>query len=604
MNKIKKWILYTVAGIAIAGILLLSIRYISNNQYRAQLPPLTDIQNINPALEEQMTNAWKAADKNPSSRNLGRLGMVYHSSAIYDKAAVCYKLAIRKNNSKWIWLYYLGYLDKEMGDNPGVVENFKKVTRKKPDNSLAWYYLGEGYQSMGSYDKAAEVFDRISAGAAKKNLSSGSSRSDHYPLSVYATFQQASIYINSGKLEEAEKDLRQIIKEQPEFGQAYRLLGNIYSMQGNDTLSKKFLTRAGDLRIYTPPVDTLIDILAGISCSDIYLLKQVDDADKGGYPNFALELVRTGLLNMPDNKFVISKAIKLFLARGLDRMALPYMETHLKDFSDDQNELRMVADLCMKRGLYSQALRYYDQGLKLVPDNKDLQLARIMCLGNSDRKDEARSALTSLIKNNPGNVQLLTSSVYIMILSGEKDEALRYLTKLQQTAPHNGKVLQLSGMALELDGKEEKALEMYEASFKADPEDLSTSRYLGDLLIKLKIWERALSQYRKSLEYFPNDPYILERLGTLLVMCPETRLRNIEEGREYSERAFINKSSPPLTVISAGRCISESYAATGDNASACSYLSRTIDMARQEKVPNEMITDLEKDLQKYKQEVK
>jgi tetratricopeptide (TPR) repeat protein len=141
---------------------------------------------------------------------------------------------------------------------------------------------------------------------------------------------------------------------------------------------------------------------------------------------------------------------------------------------------------------------------------------------------------------------------------------------------------------------------MYESSFKGNPEDWSTARYLGDLLMKLKMWERCISHYRKTLEYFPNDPYMLERLGTLLVMCPDTLLRNIIEGREYSERAFINKSSSPMTVISAGRCLSESYAALGDNGNAYKYLNITISMARHENVPQDILENLEKDLQIYR----
>jgi tetratricopeptide (TPR) repeat protein len=600
MSKKIKSILYSGGGILVLGLLFLLAKSISDNKYRRQLTALPDMQNMSAPVREKISAAFITAKSNPTARNIGRLGMTFHSNSLYDKAAECYKLAIRKNRTKWVWNYFLGYLDREMGDNPGVIENFTEVVRKNPKDYLAWYYLGEGYQSIGTYDKAEIIYKKIMSDSKENASSLNSLHRDNFPLRTYAMFQIANIYLNTHKLDLAEKTLKEITENQKTFGQAYRLLGNVYSQNGDETLSKHYITRAGDLRIYTPPVDTLADNLSWMSCSDLYLLKQVDDADKGGYPNFALELVNTGMVNMPDNKFVISKALKLYLSRGMNNQALPYFDKHLQYFNDDINEVRTVADLCTKRGLYPQALKYYCQALKLLPDNIDIQLAIVLCLGNEGKKQEAVESMNKLVERNKETLKVLTNGMYIMILMGEKEKGLSYLKRLKELFPSNPKVLQLSGQALEQEGNNEKALALYEESFNRNPEDWATSRYLGDLLMKLKMWQRSISHYRKSLEYFPNDPYALDRLGTLLVMCPDTKLRNISEGREYSERAFINKSSPPLTVISSGRCLSESYAALGDTENAYKYLDTTISMARHENVSQDILDELQTDLQKYR----
>ncbi len=600
MGKTLKRILYTGTVIAGLGILFLVMKFLTDNKYRNQLPPLTDLETISVPLRKQITDAWNIAENNPTSRNIGRLGMVYHSGTFYDKAAVCYKLAVKKNRRKWVWNYYLGYLDKEMGDNPGVIENFTKVVRKNPENQLALFYLGEGYQSMGSNDKAVQIFSKVIS-LDKKNASpSNSSRKDNFPLHIYAMFQKANIYLSTRKPDLAEKTLKEIIQEQVTFGQAYRLLGNIYTMNGDEVSGKNYLSRAGDLRIYTPPVDTIVDILALTTCSDLYLLKQIDDADKGGYPNFALELARTGMVNIPDNKFVISKALKLYLLRGLDKLAIPCIDKHLQYFKDDIMELRMVADLCMKRGLYQEAIKYYTQASTILPDDIDIKLAIILCLGNEGKKEQAIEAMDKLFEKNRDNLKVLTDGVYIMALIGEHAKGMAYLNTLVKSYPKNPKVLQLSGLALEQNGNDQKALEQYEASFGGNPEDLTTVRYLGELLLKLKLWDSAINHFRKALVYFPNDPYIQERLGKLLVMCPDTKLRNLDEGREFCERAFINKSSLPMILVSAGRCISESYATLGDIKNACKYLDTTIMMAKHENVPKEVINSLEEELQGYR----
>jgi tetratricopeptide (TPR) repeat protein len=134
---------------------------------------------------------------------------------------------------------------------------------------------------------------------------------------------------------------------------------------------------------------------------------------------------------------------------------------------------------------------------------------------------------------------------------------------------------------------------MYEASFKGDQEDLTTIRYLGNLLIRQLMWDRAMGLYREALEYHPNDPFLLERLGTLLVTCPDPTLRNIKEGKDYSERAFIHTTSRSITLISAGRSLALAYAELGDKQNARSIINMTINIARAENISQAYQQELE-----------
>lgn len=405
--------------------------------------------------------------------------------------------------------------------------------------------------------------------------------------------------MNSQRLDLAEKTLKQIISDQPNFGQAYRVLGSVYSLKNDQILSKKYIIRAGDLKIYTPPVDINADRIALISRSDSYLLKQIDDAEKGGYSNFAIDLISNGLVNIPNDKYLISKAIKIYLLMGLKELAQPYFDKHMQYFSEDINEIKMVADICMKKGLYSQAMKYYTQAAKFQPDDIDAQLSLVLCLGNQGMKQQATESMKMLIEKNKENIKVFSDGVYVMLMLGEKEKALSYLTKIKALSPKNPKVLQLSGLVMEQEGNNQGALALYESSFNADPEDLVTARYLGELLVRMRMWNRSIDLYRKALEFHPNEPYLLEGLGNLLVMCPDASFRNISEGREFAERAFINMSSPPMTLISAGRCLSAAYAALGDNENAINYMKFTINMAHKENAPADFIENLESQLKQY-----
>jgi tetratricopeptide (TPR) repeat protein len=154
-------------------------------------------------------------------------------------------------------------------------------------------------------------------------------------------------------------------------------------------------------------------------------------------------------------------------------------------------------------------------------------------------------------------------------------------------------------MLAEQDGNWKQALASYGSAFDSDPSDLTTARLLGNLLIRQKLWEKAIAHYRKALELHPNEPYILERLGTLLVTCNDSKLRNVSEGKDLCERAFIHTASHSITLISAGRSLAIAYALQGDNRNASNVIKMTINLARGENVPSSYLEDLRNLLQKF-----
>jgi tetratricopeptide (TPR) repeat protein len=175
----------------------------------------------------------------------------------------------------------------------------------------------------------------------------------------------------------------------------------------------------------------------------------------------------------------------------------------------------------------------------------------------------------------------------------ETDRAISYLSILKQLSPSNPKFYKLSAGIAEKNGRFHEAITMYEASFKGDPEDMATIQYLGNLLMKEELWDKAIRHYRKALEYHPNEPDFLEWLGTILIACPDSSLRNIEEGKVYAERAFLHISSRPNIVVSAGRSLAYAYAKLGDKQNAIITIKQTINIARQENISKSYVAGLQ-----------
>ena len=265
-------------------LLVFALRSVINNQYSSNIPELAESLSLSAPVKKQISDALAKAQRSPSAENLGMLGMVYHSSANFEQATQCYDLAIRRDQSEWIWNYYLGFLNKEMGNSDAVIDNFSVVTEKNPNIYHAWYYLGGAYRNLRKIELAEKSFGKIAGILTTNQAGTNTSRYDYFPLGTYAMYQLARLYNETDRIELAEKTLKDIIKNMRSFGPAYRLLGNMYSSKGDSVVSKRYGVRANDLVVFSPPVDTLIDRLVLMSKSELYLLKKIDEAARSIYP--------------------------------------------------------------------------------------------------------------------------------------------------------------------------------------------------------------------------------------------------------------------------------------------------------------------------------
>jgi len=246
------------------------------------------------------------------------------------------------------------------------------------------------------------------------------------------------------------------------------------------------------------------------------------------------------------------------------------------------------------KGIYPQAIKYYTRASDLEPDNIEILKNLAISYWSMGDKKKSYEILDKIIEKNKNNPDILADVANTLFFNfRESDKAISMLTRLKKTAPTNPKVQKLAAGVAEKDGKYREAITLYESSFNGDPEDLITIRYLGNLLVRQEMWDKAIRHYRKALEYHPNDPDLLEKLGTLLVRCPDWSLRKIEEGKEYSERAFIHISSRPGTLVSAGKSLAFAYAMLGDKQNAITAIKQTISIGRQENISRADQAELE-----------
>ncbi|MBV5312360.1 MAG: tetratricopeptide repeat protein [Prolixibacteraceae bacterium] len=591
MNKRKKLALFISIAVVALVVLFLVTKSVINTSYQKQIPELPDFSSLSGPVKEQLSLAHEKAYKSPTSENIGELGMAYHSSAFYDQAKQCYKLATKKDQSKWIWNYYLGYLNQEMGDSKAAIEDFNAVLKENPDAKMVWYYLGKAYRNTGAGDLAETAFNKI-ANLPEDKLQGKSIRYSYSPLWIGAKFELARTYLNTNRVDEAEKLLKDVVKENQSIGPVYRLLGNVYSAKGDSVLSKKYIVRAKDLAEGTTINDTLIDRITLLSRSELYLPKQIDEANKSNNPEWASILFDHALLYLTDNKHIITKAVKFFLQMNKAEKSLPFLNENLTYFKDDFNEMSEIASLLYIKGYYSEAIPYYVQAKRLRPESFDLVKDFAVCYWKANKKDSALNLMNELHEKYRNNPTILAIEVDFMLKIGDRENAKAYLAKLRQASPSNPKVPKFSGIIAEMEGNRNAAIPMYEAALKSDPTDLDMSKKLGTFYIEQRKWSEAMSLLKKSVEYHPNESFLMEMLGTLLISCPDPNLQNIPEGLEFSERAYFHISSAPKTLLAVSKNLALGYAMTGNVEAATSYIQIALNIARSEKVSQDYFNGL------------
>jgi tetratricopeptide (TPR) repeat protein len=581
--KLKEKHILLIAGFILLLAIIIAL-LVSGRRHSTLMPDPADVSGASDAVRAQIEEATQKVQAGPSATNLGNLGMVYHSSANYVQAAQCYSLAVLKEKRSWTWNYYLGYLNMEMGNPAAAVEHFKRVTEMNPKLELAWYYLGEEYKNLRDNELAEKAYNMIVSGKDTPPAAKTSARTDHFPLSTYAKFKLARLYFDTGRVDEADKLLKEIIAQESLFGAAYRLLGNICNINGETEAGEKYTTRANDMVAFTSPVDTLADKLAAISRSDLYLLKKIDEAERSIHSDWALKLVNQGMKYLPENKYMQSKAIKIYLWKRMNEDANALVKNHLQACSDDFTELKNTGMLFYQKSLHQQTVNYWEKALELKPGEPVIILYMAKSLFALNRKDQALQMVEELTAQNRNNTDVLTDITGLFFEFGENSKALSLLAGLKQQAPSDPKVLSISGEVAQANGENKKAITLYEASLERNPEDLKVIRNLGDLYLNQGMWNDYIRHYKASLVYHPNNPEHLGRLGEALLNCPDPSLRNVNEGKEYSERAFTVYDCPPDILVSSGSHLAFAYALLGDKQKAMATITKTIGIGRTEKV--------------------
>src|SRR5262249_17018516 len=120
---------------------------------------------------------------------------------------------------------------------PRGIAAFKEIIARQPDNPAANRGLGYAALQEGDLDKAAEYFQRAASGDIKDPRV-------HYFLAMMTTRRSTGLIDDPEATATAIKELKTAISLDPNYADAYSLLGLAYSYDGEEEDAIESLTKA------------------------------------------------------------------------------------------------------------------------------------------------------------------------------------------------------------------------------------------------------------------------------------------------------------------------------------------------------------------------
>lgn len=199
-------------------------------------PPLTG---FDPTIREQIETARAElaaglADASVSAEQQaalwGDLGNTFHAYELVTAARTCYQQAIDRAPIDARWPYFLGQLERELGEAALAIRGLGRAVELDPDWVPGWVALGETLLAMGQPAEA-----RPALAAALERL----------PACAPAQVGLAKIALDEGRLEEAHQRLSAALAAQPEASAIHHHLARLARRLGQPEEADRHMALAG-----------------------------------------------------------------------------------------------------------------------------------------------------------------------------------------------------------------------------------------------------------------------------------------------------------------------------------------------------------------------
>jgi len=350
-------------------------------------------------------------------RLAGRLGRLYQANSYYERAEICFQMAMELETGNARWPYRLASLHQIKGGSDSVIGWLERTTDLDPEYSPAWLKLGDNHFKAGHLNRARESYER------RLQLS---------PDDPYALLGLARIAMAASLWEEAEKHLKQALEYDPNFGAAHRALGSVHEHFGRLDEKQKHLGQAIEAGRFRPAADPWTDDLLELSYDTNLLLVEAFKAAQMREGQRAADLFERAMKLDPDNPQVYLMLGKTVTDAG---EAQVYFKKAISLDPNSAEAYRLLGEALEQERNPQEAETMYRRALSLDPNQPETYNNLGLIVAKQGKFREAEGYMVEALALDPESIDIRYNLAWTLHSAGKIEEAAEQYRQLLELRP-------------------------------------------------------------------------------------------------------------------------------------------------------------------------
>lgn len=463
--------------------------------------------------EELLKKSIEVAEGDDRARAYEQLTSFYvNQDRTPDAFALLEKAAETEEDPVGV-LYLLARLHRSEGDTQKADELLERATAARPDDPDVYLVLAAYRVRQDDFEGALEAIERaleIAPDAQRAKLQKaevlmelgfrrgreGASEEAREildsvlaaePANPFALVADAKYKLGTQDMSGATRALRAALEVQPNWAQAYYLLGIALAAQKDFAGARTELAKSLEL--------DSSQLRAKATLAEVHF--------RLGEWSYCVDRARDYLKEAPDDT-----RVRLLLAQSLVR--LNRMEEAEKEMAAVPEEERSgdvyfaLGRIRLARHDPAGARKFLLKANEALPNNWEVLQALLVLDRTDGRIDESKQRIAAALEAEPDNAKLHQLSALVAFNEGHADVAEKGLLRAIEIDPEDLSAYERLARLYANTGRLEQTTATYEKALEVDPESAMVNHFLGVLYELSGDKPRAIERYEAAIQYRPN----------------------------------------------------------------------------------------------------
>jgi len=323
-----------------------------------------------------------------------------------------------------------------------------------PDHARAYYHftLARRYREMAGAFNRDDYLDRAIA-EYKQAMEAD-------PDSLFLRIELAELYARVSRVADAVREAEDVLKIDPDYPDAHRVLARIYWHALGENLSEQATKESLGKAI--EHLEALVRVDSGDLDSALELGKLYKATNQ---PAKAEELFKKLLNDDPTSRSALANLAQLYFDRGDYDQAVDLLQK-IPESTMDPSLLGMLGYGYLQTHDFDKAIAAYEKGLALDPVNLDLRRVYAEGLVTSGKTAAARAELEKILRLEPQDGATYLRLAQVDRQEGRFEQARQELERARTLMPDNSEVIYQQALLEDLLGNQDKAIQLLQGLLK------------------------------------------------------------------------------------------------------------------------------------------